>query len=154
MSSLIVTPFNKESTAAEVISGVNLYGKRAVITGGSSGIGVETARALASADAEVILAVRDPAAGRSVAHQLTESTGNSKIFVEELELTSPASVAAFVDRLEGPIHILINNAGIMAAPLDRTGEGWEIQLATNHIGHFVLAVGLRPDVARAQGALG
>jgi NAD(P)-dependent dehydrogenase (short-subunit alcohol dehydrogenase family) len=152
MSSPIVTTFNKESTAAEVISGVNLDGKRVVITGASSGIGVETARALASANAEVVLAVRNPKAGSEVAQQIAESTGNSKISVEELELTSPGSITAFVDRWEGPIDILINNAGIMAAPLDRTPERWEMQLATNHIGHFALSVGLRPALAQAKGA--
>jgi NAD(P)-dependent dehydrogenase (short-subunit alcohol dehydrogenase family) len=152
MSSPITTSFNKESTAAEVISGVNLDGKRVVITGASSGIGVETARALASANAEVILAVRNAELGAEVAKQLVESTGNSKIRLEQLELTSPKSVAAFVDRWDGPIHVLINNAGIMAAPLDRTPEGWELQLATNHIGHFALAVGLRTALAKANGA--
>jgi NAD(P)-dependent dehydrogenase (short-subunit alcohol dehydrogenase family) len=152
MSSTIVTQFDSKSTAADVISGVDLGGKRAVITGASSGIGVETARALASANAEVILAVRNLEVGGEVARQLTESTGNQTIRVEELELTSPASVSAFVDRWEGPIHILINNAGIMAAPLDRTSEGWEMQLATNHIGHFALAVGLQPALAKAKGA--
>jgi len=152
MSTPIVTQFNKETTAAEVISGVDLDGKRVVITGASSGIGVETAQALASANAEVILAVRNPKAGSEVAQKITEATGNSKIRVEELELTSPKSVTAFVDRWQGPIHILINNAGIMAAPLDRTAEGWEMQLATNHIGHFALTVGLQPALAKANGA--
>jgi NAD(P)-dependent dehydrogenase (short-subunit alcohol dehydrogenase family) len=152
MSSPIVTAFDKESTAAEVISGVNLDGKRVVITGASSGIGVETVRALASANAEVTLAVRNPVAGREVARKLTESTGNGQILVEELELTSPASVTAFADRWEGPIHVLINNAGIMAAPLSRTAEGWEIQLATNHIGHFLLSTRLQSALAEAKGA--
>jgi NAD(P)-dependent dehydrogenase (short-subunit alcohol dehydrogenase family) len=152
MSSPIVSKFDDKSTAADVISGVDLDGKRIVITGASSGIGVETARALASANAEVILAVRNAERGRSVAQDLIASTGNSSIRVEELELTSQPSIAAFVDRLQGPIHVLINNAGIMAAPLERTPEGWENQLATNHIGHFALTNRLRPALAAANGA--
>jgi NAD(P)-dependent dehydrogenase (short-subunit alcohol dehydrogenase family) len=152
MSDSITTTFGAESTAADVIAGVDLSGKRAIVTGGSSGIGIETARALASAGAEVTLAVRNVEAGRQVAQELSESTGNSAIKVGELNLTDQKSVAAFVSTWEGPLHILINNAGIMLSPLDRTPEGWELQFATNHIGHFALALGLRPALAQANGA--
>jgi NAD(P)-dependent dehydrogenase (short-subunit alcohol dehydrogenase family) len=152
MTDEIATPFNKESTAADVIAGVDLSGKRTIVTGGSSGIGIETARALASAGAEVTLAVRNVEAGKKVAQELGESTGNSAIKVGELNLTDQKSIAAFVSAWEGPLHILVNNAGIMMSPLDRTLEGWELQFATNHIGHFALALGLHPALAQANGA--
>jgi NAD(P)-dependent dehydrogenase (short-subunit alcohol dehydrogenase family) len=152
MSDSITTPFGAESTAADVIAGIDLSGKRAIVTGGSSGLGVETARALASAGAEVTLAVRNLEAGKKVAKGLSESTGNSAIKAGELNLTDQKSVAAFVAAWEGPLHILINNAGIMMSPLDRTPEGWELQFATNHIGHFALALGLHPALAQANGA--
>jgi NAD(P)-dependent dehydrogenase (short-subunit alcohol dehydrogenase family) len=152
MTDRITTPFNAESTAAEVISGIDLTGQRAIVTGGASGIGIETARALASANADVTLAVRNTAAGEQVAADITESTGNSRVLVAPLDLADQASVAAFVAAWDGPLHILINNAGIMASPLMRTPQGWEMQFATNHLGHFALATGLHPALAAASGA--
>ena len=152
MSDSTTTPFGAQSTAADVIAGVDLSGQRAIVTGGASGIGVETARALAGAGAEVTLAVRNVEAGEKVARELTESTGNPAIKVGELDLTDQKSVAAFAAAWEGPLHILINNAGIMMSPLDRTPEGWELQFATNHVGHFALALALHPALAEANGA--
>jgi NAD(P)-dependent dehydrogenase (short-subunit alcohol dehydrogenase family) len=152
MSDQTTTPFGAQSSAAEVIAGVDLSGKRAIVTGGASGIGVETARALAGAGAEVTLAVRNVEAGEKVAQELTESTGNPAIKVGELDLTDQKSVAAFAAAWDGPLHILINNAGIMMSPLGRTPEGWELQFATNHVGHFALALGLHPALAEADGA--
>ena len=150
--SRITTPFSHDSTAAEVIAGVDLTGRRAVVTGGASGIGVETARALASAGAEVTLAVRNTAAGERTAAGIIESTGNNHVFVAPIELADRASVRAFAASWTGPLHILVNNAGVMAEPLNRTPEGWEHQFATNHLGHFGLALGLYDALAAAGDA--
>jgi NAD(P)-dependent dehydrogenase (short-subunit alcohol dehydrogenase family) len=122
----ISTPFDRESTAAEVLHGVDLAGRRALVTGGASGIGVETVRALAGAGAEVTLAVRDLAAGERTAADIVATTGNK--------------------------HIHVDNAGVMARPLGRTPQGFELQFATNHLGHFALATGLLPALRAAQGA--
>ncbi|MER8764767.1 MULTISPECIES: SDR family NAD(P)-dependent oxidoreductase [unclassified Mesorhizobium] len=138
----ITSRFGAQSTAVEVIQGIDLRGKRAVITGASSGIGVETARALAGVGAEVTLAVRDIDAGQRVAEDITATTGNRDVPVVGLDLADQVSVAAFVSGWRGPLHILVNNAGIMASPERRTREGWELQFATNHLGHFALAIGL------------
>ncbi|MEU8001276.1 SDR family NAD(P)-dependent oxidoreductase [Catellatospora sp. NPDC049111] len=152
MSTRITTPFSATSTAAEVVRGVDLTGRRAVVTGGASGIGVETARALAGAGAEVTLAVRDTAAGERTAADITATTGNKEIHVARLDLADQDSVAAFTAGWDGPLHILVNNAGIMASPLMRTPQGWEMQFATNHLGHFALARGLHGALAAAGGA--
>ncbi|MEV6711249.1 SDR family NAD(P)-dependent oxidoreductase [Lentzea sp. NPDC051208] len=151
MSERITTPFGFESTALEVVEGVDLSGRRAVVTGGASGIGVETVRALAAAGAEVTIAARDVEAGRRVAADVSATTGNSGVLVAPLELTSQESVRAFARTWDGPLHLLINNAGVMATPLTRTPEGWELQFATNHFGHFTLTLGLF-DALRAEGA--
>lgn len=152
MTDRIATPFDAESTAAEVIAGIDLGGRRVVVTGGASGIGIETARALAGAGAEVTLAVRNLEAGERTAADITSSTGNKQVLVAPLDLADQASIAAFAAGWEGPLHILINNAGIMASPLMRTPQGWEMQFATNHLGHFALATGLRRALAAAGGA--
>jgi len=144
----LTTPFDAGSTAAEVVAGIDLDGKRIVITGGSSGLGLETARALAGAGAEVTLAVRDVAAGRRAADTIT---GGKPVLVEHLDLMDQGSVAAFVERWEGPLHVLVANAGVMAMPETRTPEGWEAQFATNHLGHFALAVGLHDALAAGRG---
>ncbi|OPG09316.1 SDR family NAD(P)-dependent oxidoreductase [Microbispora sp. GKU 823] len=148
----ITTPFTGQSTAAEVLEGVDLRGRRAVVTGGASGIGVETARALAAAGAEVTLAVRDLDAGKRTAEDIAATTEGAAVLVAPLDLADRASVAAFAAAWEGPLHILVNNAGVMACPETRTPEGWELQFATNHLGHFALAVGLHPALAAAGGA--
>ena len=149
----ITTPFGFESTAAQVVEGIDLTGKRAIVTGGSSGIGVETARALAGAGADVTLAVRNAAAGARTAADITATTGNEGMHVAALDLADRASIAAFVEEWDGPLHILVNNAGVMALPeLERTVEGWEMQFATNHLGHFALALGIHHALADAEGA--
>jgi NAD(P)-dependent dehydrogenase (short-subunit alcohol dehydrogenase family) len=152
MTDRITTPFSAQSTAAEVIDGIDLTGRRAVVTGGASGIGIETARALAGAGAEVTLAVRNVEAGRAVAAELTASTAAKQVLVAPLDLADQASVASFVAGWDGPLDILVNNAGVMASPLERTPEGWEMQFATNHLGHFALTTGLHGALAAAGGA--
>jgi NAD(P)-dependent dehydrogenase (short-subunit alcohol dehydrogenase family) len=151
-SERITTPFNAQSTAAEVIAGVDLRGKRAIVTGGASGIGLETARALASAGAEVTLAVRNVEVGQRVAADISASTGNKQVLVAPLDLADQSSIAAFVANWKGPLHILVDNAGIMASPEMRTPQGWEMQFATNHLGHFALTTGLHGALAAAGGA--
>jgi NAD(P)-dependent dehydrogenase (short-subunit alcohol dehydrogenase family) len=147
VNTLVTTPFGATSTAAEVIAGEDLTGRRAIVTGGASGIGTETARALAAAGAEVTLAVRDVAAGKQVAAGIGE-----RVQVERLDLADPASVRAFVAGWSGPLHILVDNAGIMAPPETRTPQGWELQFATNHLGHFALTTGLHDALAAAGDA--
>jgi NAD(P)-dependent dehydrogenase (short-subunit alcohol dehydrogenase family) len=152
-ASPITTPFGFDSTAAEVVDGIDLSGRRAVVTGGSSGIGVETARALAGAGAEVTLAVRDTDAGEHTAADISASTGNRAVHVGRLELADQSSVTAFARGWRGPLHLLVNNAGVMALPeLQLTPEGWELQFAINHLGHFALALGLHDALAQAGGS--
>lgn len=144
----ITTPLGAKSTAAEVIDGIDLTGKRAVVTGGASGIGVETARALAGAGAEVTIAVRDTDAGDRVAADI-----DGTVHVAPLELLDAASVHAFAAAWEGPLDILVNNAGVMAIQeLTLTPEGYETQFATNHLGHFRLTLGLHEALAAAGNA--
>ncbi|GAA4636900.1 SDR family NAD(P)-dependent oxidoreductase [Actinoallomurus vinaceus] len=150
-STRVTTPFTAQSTAAEVVAGIDLTGRRVIVTGGASGIGVETARALAGVGAEVTLAVRNEEAGRRTAEDIIETTGNKQVLVAPLDLADQASVASFVAAWDGPLHILINNAGVMASPETRTPEGWELQFATNHLGHFALATGLHGALAGADG---
>jgi NAD(P)-dependent dehydrogenase (short-subunit alcohol dehydrogenase family) len=149
----IITRFGAQSTAAEVIEGIDLTGRRAAVTGGASGIGVETARALADANAEVTLAVRNLEAGERIAADITSSTGNTRVLVAPLELADRASIAAFVAGWSGPLHLLVNNAGVMRLPdLQLSLDRWEMQFATNHLGHFALALGLHDALAAAGNA--
>jgi NAD(P)-dependent dehydrogenase (short-subunit alcohol dehydrogenase family) len=147
--------YGATTTAAEIVSGLDLHGRRAIVTGASSGIGIETARALASAGAEVTLAVRNVETGATVADgigaDLPADTG--AVRVARLDLADPASVASFVRAWTEPLHILVNNAGVMALPqLTRTAAGYEMQFATNHLGHFALATGLHRWLVAAKGA--
>ncbi|MET9352876.1 SDR family NAD(P)-dependent oxidoreductase [Streptomyces sp. NPDC006617] len=145
---LISTPFTASSTADEVLEGVDLTGVRAIVTGASSGLGIETARALTAAGAEVTLAVRNPASGDSAAETIRRSTGAAPPRVVRLDLADRAGVTRFVDAWDGPLHLLINNAGVVTGGLERTPEGWELHFATNHLGHFALATGLHGALAR------
>ncbi len=135
-------PYGATTTAAEILTGVDLTGRRAIVTGGASGIGAETARALAAAGAEVTIAVRDVEAGRRV----------PGVRVAHLDLADPVSVDRFVADWSGPLHILVLNAGVMATPETRTPQGRELQFATNHLGHFQLALGLHDALAAAGDA--
>src|SRR3954468_7520452 len=152
MSTRITTPFGRTTTAAEVIAGVDLGGKRAVVTGGASGLGEETARVLASAGADVTIAVRNLQAGTQAAGRIIGSSNNLSVHVSLLDLADQRSVKAFVAEWEGPLDILVDNAGVMANPETRTAEGWEIQFATNHLGHFALTVGLHDALAAVRHA--
>jgi len=144
---LIRTSFDAASTADDVVAGLDLADVRAIVTGATSGLGRETARALASAGADVTLAVRNPALGTSVANDITATTGNPAVRPAHLDLADPAAVTRFTDHWEGPLHLLINNAGVMRSTLGRTRQGWELQFATNHLGHFALATGLHRALA-------
>lgn len=147
----ITTPFGRHSTAAEVVEEIDLSNKRAIVTGAASGIGIETARALAHAGAEVTLAVRNTDAGAKTAADITATTGNQNIHIAHLDLSNRRSIAKFVTAWDAPLHILVNNAGVMALPEQHTDEGWEMQFAINHLGHFALALGLH-DALAADGA--
>jgi NAD(P)-dependent dehydrogenase (short-subunit alcohol dehydrogenase family) len=150
---LITTPFGFASTAAEVVEGTDLTGKQAIVTGGASGIGVETARALAGAGATVTLAVRRTGDAEKVAAHIRSSTGNDEVAVAPLELTDFARIAAFVAAWDRPLDILVNNAGVMAIQeLTLSDRGHEMQFATNHLGHFALALGLHDALAAAGNA--
>jgi NAD(P)-dependent dehydrogenase (short-subunit alcohol dehydrogenase family) len=149
----VTTPFGFETTAADVVDGVDLSGKRAIVTGGASGIGIETARALAGAGADVTLAVRNTEAGETTAADIKATTGSDAVHVAPLELVDHASIAAFVADWSGPLDILVNNAGVMAIEeLTRTDEGYEMQFATNHLGHFALTLGLYEALVSAGSA--
>ncbi|ORW74932.1 oxidoreductase [Mycobacterium saskatchewanense] len=136
------------TTAAEAISGIDLHGHRALVTGASSGIGAETVRALASAGAEVTLAVRNVEAGKTVAAGIAARYGDERVRVTHLDLADLGSVRAFADQWSGPLHLLINNAGVMALP-ERTlnNAGHELHFATNHLGHFALATWMHDALA-------
>jgi NAD(P)-dependent dehydrogenase (short-subunit alcohol dehydrogenase family) len=123
-----------------------------VVTGASSGIGVATARALAHAGAQVTLAVRDTAAGERTADDIATTSGRSDVTVAHLDLADLATVDAFTRAWTGPLHVLVNNAGVMDSPRGRTAQGWETQFGTNHLGHFALATGLHAALAEAGDA--
>ncbi|MEU7406933.1 SDR family NAD(P)-dependent oxidoreductase [Streptomyces sp. NPDC044948] len=142
------TPFSSATTADEALRGAHLTGVRAIVTGSSSGLGTETARVLATAGAEVTLAVRNTTAGDAAAETIAKSAGAVRPRVMRLDLADRVSVTRFVDAWRGPLHLLINNAGVVTGGLERTRDGWELQFATNHLGHFALAVGLHDALAR------
>jgi len=149
---LITSPFGFASTAEEVTEGIDLHGKVAIVTGASSGIGIETARVLALRGADVTLAVRNLAAGTGIAEDIRATTGSTTVRAAELDVSDLSSVRAFVANWSGPLHLLINNAGVMATPEERTADGFELQFATNYLGHFALALGLHDALAADGGA--
>ncbi|MFZ1426559.1 MAG: oxidoreductase [Geminicoccaceae bacterium] len=136
------------TTAAEAIEGIDLAGRTAIVTGGYSGIGVETVRALRSAGARVVVPARDR--GKALS-----TLAGIDVEIETMDLLDPASIDAFADGYLAsgqPLHILVNGAGIMACPLTRDARGYEAQFATNHLGHFQLTMRLWPALCRAGGA--
>ena len=143
--------FGHDTTTAEVLEGIDLNGKLALVTGGSGGLGAETARALASKGARIVITARDVAKGEEVAREIQASTGNDSVEVEELELGSLASIRAFADRFlarRDPVQILVNNAGVMACPFGKTTDGFELQFGTNHLGHFLMTGLIAPALLR------
>lgn len=139
--------FGPRTTALEAVHGVDLSGKTAIVTGGYSGLGLETVRALAQAGARVIVAARRP----DVAAEALGEIGGG-VEIGALDLSDPVSIDRFAADFSGPLHILINNAAIMACPLSRDARGYESQFATNHLGHFQLVGRLWPALVAAQGA--
>ena len=139
--------FDKDSTAEQVSEGIDLTGKRALVTGASGGLGAETARVLALRGAAVTLTAREVSKGEKVAAEIRSETGNDAVDVMSVELSVPSSVRDFAKAYlarHDTLSLLINNAGVMACPLARTAEGWEMQFATNHLGHFLLTNLLMP----------
>jgi NAD(P)-dependent dehydrogenase (short-subunit alcohol dehydrogenase family) len=139
--------FGAKTTAREVLAGLDLTGKTAVVTGGYSGVGLETTRALAEAGATVVVPARTQEKAR------TALAGIPRVELETLELIDPASIDAFAGRFLDSgrsLDMLINNAGIMASPLRRDARGYESQFATNHLGHFHLTARLWPALKRAE----
>jgi NAD(P)-dependent dehydrogenase (short-subunit alcohol dehydrogenase family) len=144
--------YGPESTTDDVLAGIDLAGKRALVTGASTGLGEETARALASAGAAVTLAVRDQTRGDAAADRIRAAVPGANLEVRRLDLASLASVRAFADAFladHDRLDLLVNNAGIMACPQDVTADGFEMQFGTNHLGHFLLASLLAPALVAA-----
>ena len=138
--------FGFESTTDEVLEGIDLTGKVVLITGGNSGLGAETARAMAAKGADVTITARKRSKAADVVSQIEAATGKT-VNVGELELGSLASVRAFASEFLAShprLDILINNAGVMACPLGQTEDGFEMQFGTNHLGHFLLTCLLAP----------
>ncbi len=147
--------FGAETTTDEVLEGIDLNGKHAIVTGASGGLGEETARALASKGATITIAARNVARSETAAAKIREATGNPNVSVGELELDDLDSIRRFVDKWTGEndqLHLLVNNAGVMACPLTRTTKGWELQFATNHVGHFLLTGLLLPTLKNSAPA--
>ncbi|MEV4620542.1 SDR family NAD(P)-dependent oxidoreductase [Asanoa sp. NPDC049573] len=143
-----MTEFDARTTGAQILAGVDLTGRRMIVTGGASGIGAETVRALAGAGAEVTVATRDPDHAKPLIDEIP-----GRVRAAQIDLADLDSVAAFVREWDGPLDALVANAGIMALPTRQTTPaGWELQLATNFLGHFALAYGLHDALAAAGSA--
>ncbi|SEL51613.1 NAD(P)-dependent dehydrogenase, short-chain alcohol dehydrogenase family [Chitinophaga rupis] len=141
--------FDAASTAMDVIKGIDLSGKTAIVTGGYAGIGVETVKALVAAGAAVYVPARSP---EKAAKNLA---GIPNVTILEMDLMDPASINAFADQflaLHKPLQLLINNAGVMLTPLRRDARGYESQFSTNHLGHFQFTARLWPALKNANGA--
>lgn len=143
------SPFGRATTAHQALAGADLRGKVAIVTGGYSGIGLETTRVLAAAGARVIVPARTPDKAEAAL------SGIPGVTIEQIDLLTPDTVDAFAGRFEAsgaPLHLLINSAGVMAAPLTRDARGYEAQFAGNHLGHYQLTTSLWPALKRARGA--
>lgn len=151
----IVSRFDANSDAGDVLAGIDLSGKRAIVTGAAGGIGFESARALAKGGAMVVIADVDVVKGEAATAAINAETGRESAVFCRLDLANLASCRSFAEDYLGsgkPLDILINNAGIMAPPLKRSAEGHELQLAINHLGHFEMTLGLLPALRANGGA--
>ena len=154
---MITSAFGARSSALDVVQGLSLAGKTAMVTGGASGLGFETSRALASAGAAGTLAVRNLDQGQAAVQRITAEFAQARIALVKLDLADLATVrqcAADWSKSGQALDILVNNAAIMACPLTRTAQGWEAQFATNHLGHFALTTALLPALQRAAAQQG
>jgi NAD(P)-dependent dehydrogenase (short-subunit alcohol dehydrogenase family) len=145
--------FDGKTTTDEVLSGVDLSGKTAFVTGGASGIGQEAARAMAAKGAQVIIAARDPDKGKAAVTQIREGSDSDTVQFIACDLASLESIrhcAREARERYAAIDLQINNAGVMACPLSRTAEGFEMQFGTNHLGHFLLTNLLMPLIESGQ----
>jgi len=148
-------PFSRESTTDEVLAGHDLSGRHIVITGSSSGLGEESARALASQGARITMLARSAEKNAAAAERIRERVPDAQLFHRELDLTSLGSVRKCAEGLladESSIDVLLNNAGVMCCPFGRTNDGFEMQLGTNHVGHFLLTTLLEPLLTAKGGA--
>ncbi|MDI1365548.1 MAG: SDR family NAD(P)-dependent oxidoreductase [bacterium] len=159
MADRITSGFKPHTPARDVVAGHDLTGKVAIVTGAATGIGIETARALAEAGAEVIIAVRKPDLAEAAVAEVNKTakgapSGGGASW-SMLDLASFKSIRAFAERWgDRPLNILINNAGVMACPLAYTEDGLEMQIGTNHFGHFLLSVLLAPNLIAGAKASG
>ena len=145
----VASPFHAKSTGAEVLADIDLQGKTAIVTGGYSGIGLETTRALAAKGVKVIVPVRSPEKAAENLASVEDDVSSA-----QMDLADLASVNAFVQEMLGSLDrldMLINNAGIMANPETRLAPGWESQFGVNHMGHFALVKGLMPLLEKTPG---
>ncbi|MCU1377120.1 MAG: short-chain dehydrogenase [Acidimicrobiales bacterium] len=136
-----------DTTTDQVLDGVRLDERTALVTGASTGLGLETARALAAAGAHVVLAVRSEEKGEASLATIRERVAGADVTYDLLDLASLASIRAFAERFlatHDRLDLLVNNAGVMFTPLERTAEGFELQFGTNHLGHFLLTALLAP----------
>jgi len=141
--------FSFESTTEDVLDGIDLTGRRFVITGAASGLGEESTRALAARGASILMLARDPQKNADAAGRVRAAVPDAELSFDTVDLADLASVRAFADRyLESgqPIDVLMNNAGVMACPFGHTADGFEMQFGTNHLGHFELTRLLEPAV--------
>ena len=142
-------------TALQIVEGVDLTGKTVVITGATSGLGRESARCLAHTGARVVLTGRDAAALADTQAWISEQVPQASTATVRMDLTSLESVtaaAAEISDLTPAVHVLMNNAGVMFTPFERTVDGFEMQFGTNHLGHFELTRSLLPALVAADGA--
>ena len=147
----ITSPFGWDATAAQVAEGHDLSGKRAIITGGTSGLGLETARVLASRGAEIVVTGRQLDGAAALVESVHAAGGKaSAVYVDLADLRSVEAFARAAG--DAPLHLLINNAGVMACPLGRTAQGFEMQIGVNHLAHFHLTSLLLPALKAAGGA--
>ncbi|MBH5336057.1 SDR family NAD(P)-dependent oxidoreductase [Streptomyces pactum] len=143
------SPFNADSTSEDVLAGLDLSGRTAVVTGGYSGLGLETTRALAAAGARVVVPARRPGTARAA---LSDVAGCEVVPMDLADLRSVREAAAHIRISHTALDLLMAVAGVMATPERRVGPGWEGQLAANHFGHFALVCELYPLLAAAGGA--
>ena len=148
-----MSSFSRESTAEEVVSGLDLSGQVIIITGTTSGLGEESARVLAARGAQVAMLARDPQMNLEAADRIRSSVPNAELSIHQVDLANLASVVRFTAEATDEfdrIDVLMNNAGVMCCPFARTADGFEMQFGTNHLGHFALTARLLPLLRQAE----